>query len=120
MENKAKVVPFRRFKQPTSERRRFVRISEPVEAVISGTRRGGESYRFRATLGNLSAGGFYLSAPEHVEPGETVRVIVRLCVGGRKVAKAPTIAARALVRRADPQDGQSFGLAMEILDHRFL
>jgi c-di-GMP-binding flagellar brake protein YcgR len=115
-----KVVPFRRKTTLGSERRRFVRINEPVEAIVRGTDESGERFEFKTALGNLSAGGLYLLIPRSVTPGERLDIIVRLCLAGRPGIRAPMIAAQGLVLRSEKRGESLYGLAAEFLGHRFL
>lgn len=115
-----KVVPFRRKTTLGSERRRFARISEPVEAIVRGTDESGKQFEFKTALGNLGAGGLYLLIPRSVVPGERLDIIVRLCLAGRPGVRAPMIAAQGLVLRSEKRGESLYGLAAEFLSHRFL
>lgn len=120
MTERAKVLVFQRKTGIGSERRRFARITEPVEAQVSGTDDGGERFELRATLANLSAGGLYLYSSRSVPPGDQLEFVVRLCMAGRPHIKSPVIAARGVVRRRDSYSDTVYGLAAEFLEHHFL
>jgi len=120
MGEKAKLIPFRRKFDKASERRRFARITEPVEALVSCKDPAGGDFQFKTRLENLSAGGFLLLAPLNLRPGDPLNVIVRLSLANQRRAKAPTIAARCIVRRTERISGDQYGLAVEFLDHHFI
>jgi c-di-GMP-binding flagellar brake protein YcgR len=114
------VIPFRKRGSPPPERRRFARITAPVEAKVRGADSGGDSFELQTKLANLSAGGLYLLSSRKVSPGEKIEIVLRLCQAGRGRIRAPIIAAEGVVRRADLCDAGTYGLAAEFLSHRFL
>jgi c-di-GMP-binding flagellar brake protein YcgR len=120
MDSKSNVVAFRKKGVPPPERRRFARIAEPVEAKVRGEDSGGDRFELQTTLANLSAGGLYLLSSRRISPGEKLNVVVRLCQAGRKRIRAPIIAAEVVVRRIDRRDAGTYGVAAELLHHRFL
>jgi hypothetical protein len=120
VETTGRVLPFRRRSGTNTERRRFARIHEPVEAIVRGSDASGERFEFRTILGNLSAGGLYLIIPRSFRAGEHLDFVVRLCVAGRPGARGPVIAAEGVVRRAEQQANGLCSLAAEFLDHRFI
>jgi len=118
--NMTNVIPFRKRGSPPSERRRFARITAPVEAKIRGADSGGDAFELQTTLDNLSAGGLYLLSSRMVPTGEKLEIVLRLCQAGRRRIRAPIIAAEGVVRRIDPRNAGMYGVAAEFLNHRFL
>ena len=120
MEEKAKIIRFRKRQTAAFERRRFARINEPVEATVKGTDSAGKAFIHKAILANISAGGLSLQIPHQVHAGDRMDFVVRLCLAGRPGVRAPVIAAQGLVRRAERQSDGLCAVAAEFIDHRFI
>jgi hypothetical protein len=115
-----RIIQFRPRIAPESERRRFVRISEPIEAVVKGEDAEGSPFELKTILRNLGAGGLYLSIPRRLSPGDSMDIVIRLCRAGRPGARAPLILAHSRVLRTEARADGEYGLAVEFLSHRFL
>gem|GEM_PF-5978984 len=120
MTGNCRIIQFRPRIAPESERRRFVRISEPIEAVVKGEDAEGSPFELKTILRNLGAGGLYLSIPRRLSPGDCMDIVIRLCRAGRTGARAPLILAHSRVLRTEARADGEYGLAVEFLSHRFL
>lgn len=103
------------------ERRRTPRIQWPSWAKIRGANADG-IFEVQTVIDNISAGGFYVRLLSEVEVGARV-----FCVFGFtsypasiQAKEAPRLAVRGSVLRVEPLAGGVYGVAVRILNYRFL
>lgn len=102
------------------DRRRKPRINDPVPIIVRGSDGHGKNYRFNTIACNIGAGGVCAAAPRFMVAGEKILLYVRFALAGSKPFKAPAMAARAVVLRAEKRPDGSFLFAASFLLHRFL
>ena len=102
------------------ERRKKLRISDPIPIIVRGSDGRGKTYRFKTITRNIGSGGVCASAPRIMEAGEKILLHVRFALAGSKSSTSPAIAARAVVLRAEKQPDGSCEFAASFLLHRFL
>ena len=99
------------------ERRAKIRISEPFPTTVSGIDSRGEPFELDCVLENMSSTGLYLKIPRELEEGSEVTMIVKL-------SSVPSSGAGASIRgvtlRSEPQDDESWGLAVAINECAFI
>jgi hypothetical protein len=105
-----------RDKREVKERRRMVRIKTPALARIRGAGGIGRRLDVSTIVDNIGSGGFYVRLLRPVEPGATLFGLVQF-------APTPTglrLAVRGRVVRVERLPGDVYGVAVKILNHRFL
>jgi PilZ domain len=102
------------------QRRSKIRIQEPFPVTVRGVDRNGQEFLTETILDDVSAGGFYLRIPQHVEQGGKLFVVIQLSSENACKGITPRVAARGHVLRSEPKPDGRFGLAVEIRHHRFL
>jgi hypothetical protein len=105
---------------PLVERRGKPRIACSYPALVRGHQDGGGKYEARAVLANMSASGMYLQTQRCVEPGENLFVMVRLSTGPLDTQGRPRLAVSGSVVRVEPKPDGTYGVAIELHQHRFL
>jgi hypothetical protein len=103
-----------------TERRKKPRINDPVSIIVSGSDARGKTYMFDTIARNVGSGGICASAPRIMVAGEKILLHVQFAIAGSHPPKAPVIAARAVVLRAEIQQDESYLFAASFLLHRFL
>lgn len=103
-----------------SDRRLKPRINCSYPATVTGHAENGERYKVPAVLSNLSSIGMYLRLKHPVQIGEAVFIATRLSTAPLGEASGPEIAAFAKVKRIEKLSDGNFGIAVEIIRHRFL
>jgi hypothetical protein len=102
------------------ERRKRLRINQPVPVLVRGSADCRKRYQFRATARNIGAGGLCAFAPRVMEVGEKVTLFVRFALAGSSPPQAPAFAALAVVVRVEEKRGDSCTFAASFLRHRFI
>ena len=101
------------------ERRHALRVDLHFPAIVRGIDATGERFTLNTRLDNLSACGLYFRLQRPLESGATLFVVVRLSPAASEV-RAPQVALRDAVLRADLQGDRSYGVALAFDRHRFL
>ncbi|MDM7996241.1 MAG: hypothetical protein QUT30_11235 [Acidobacteriota bacterium] len=102
------------------ERRKKIRIYDPVFVVVEGTDACGNRYRFTTIARNIGPGGLCAYTPQVMETGEKISVRIRFARAGSTPQEAPTVAASAVVIRVEKQFNDSYLFAASFLLYRFL
>jgi c-di-GMP-binding flagellar brake protein YcgR len=102
------------------ERRGAVRVAIPFPATVRGMDQTGDRFTLDTVLDNLSSTGLYLRLARLVEPGAALFIVVRLTVVPAQQVAAASVAVRGVVLRAEPQAGETCGIAVGFTSHRFL
>lgn len=71
-------------------------------------------------LSNMSASGMYLRTQRKVQPGQTVFVIVRMSTASLVKESSPRLAAFGQVVRLETKVDGTYGIALKLVNHRFL
>src|SRR5690349_10193100 len=93
------------------DRRRLPRVDLPFPAIVRGVDWRGERFTLETLLDNLSARGLYLRLLRPVAPGAALFVVVRFAPGTHAAARAPGVAVRGVVGRAELRPGDVWGVA---------
>ena len=102
------------------ERRHTLRTSAPFPVRVRGISAAGERLQFDTELDNLGAGGLYLRATQDIRTWRRIMIRIRLSLAADTAARAPVVAARGTVLRADLQPDQRLGLAIGFKGCRFI
>jgi hypothetical protein len=102
------------------ERRSKPRVRCSYPASLRGNDAEGVAYESKAVLLNMSASGMYLRLKHPGYPGEMVAVQVRLSTSPLHKDNAPQIHATGQVTRIEPRPDGTYGLAVKLLNYRFL
>ena len=103
----------------TPERRGKPRIACSYPALLRGHKEGSK-FEARAVLANMSASGMYLQTKRPIDKGENLFVLVRLSTGPLDKEGKPRLAVSGSVVRVEPKMDGSYGVAIELHQHRFL
>lgn len=95
-----------------AERRQEPRIEGPFPAELRFTDLRGQRVGVRATIESLSSEAFYLCSEFFFEPGRKIFVAARI--------SNARVALTGLVLRVEPQPEGGWGLAVRIVQHRFI
>ena len=106
--------------QPAVERRQKPRVRCSYPATVRCHLQGGGRMEARAVLSNMSASGMYFRTQRSLRHGETVFVIVRMSTTPFSHANAPQLAASGNVVRVEPKPDGTYGVALRLLNHRFI
>jgi hypothetical protein len=68
----------------------------------------------------MSASGMYLRTQRKVQTGQTVFVVVRMSTASLVQESAPRLAAFGQVVRMDTKVDGTYGIALKLVNHRFL
>jgi len=104
----------------TAERRSKPRVSCSYPATVRGHLADGVRFESRAVLSNMSASGMYLRTQRKVQPGQTLFIVVRMSTASLVQAGIPQLAAFGHVVRMEPKVDGSYGIALKLVNHRFL
>jgi PilZ domain len=102
------------------QQRNKIRIQESFPVTVRGVDRNGQEFLADTVLDNLSASGFYLRIPQHVEQGGKLFAVIQLSSENAGNGTGPRVAAHGQVLRSELKPDGRFGLAVEIKHHRFL
>ncbi|MFC1879554.1 PilZ domain-containing protein [Chloroflexota bacterium] len=100
------------------ERRRKPRVECSYPAQVNGYT-SGMKFEARAILTNMSASGMYLRLKRRLEMSEPVFVVVRLSTSPLRQKTTPRIAANGSVVRIEPKSDGTYGVAVQLDNHRF-
>ena len=103
-----------------TESRRKVRLSARVPVLVRGKGPGGERFEQEAVLENIGRGGLYMTLGRRLEPGAMVFVLVRFTAAPTIDGRGPLVAVSGRVLRVEPGPEGVWGVAAEIIHHRFL
>ena len=102
------------------ERRRKLRIHDPIPVIVRGSKVHGKGYQFETTARNVGSDGLCASAPRILKAGEKVTLFIRFALSGSKPLQAPVVAARAIVVRVQENANGSCIFAASFLHHRMI
>lgn len=102
------------------ERRGKPRVRCSYPATVRCHLSGGGRLEARAVLANMSANGMYFRTQRYVQPGETVFILVRMSTTPFSHAKIPQLAASGNVVRVEPKPDGTYGVALQLINHRFI
>jgi hypothetical protein len=103
------------------ERRSKTRLYGWFPATVRGVDQSGEAFDTNTMIDNISAGGLYLRLrQQRVEPGTMLFVVIRLSTAPPDEVRAPLIALRGRVLRAEQKPEGERGVAVQITHTRFL
>lgn len=103
----------------TPERRRTSRVCTP--AALKLRWRGGNRRSEVATIiDNISAGGFSVRLMQTPQPGARVFALVEFPPSGESGIEGARLAVRGSVVRVEGLPGGASGVAVKIINHRFL
>ncbi len=106
--------------QPFVERRGKPRVRCSYPATVRWHPKGGGRLEARAVLADMSANGMYFRTQRYVQPGETVFIIVRMSTTPFSYTNAPQLAASGHVVRVEPKPDGTYGVALQLMNHRFV
>ena len=101
------------------ERRGKPRVKCSYPAQLNGYSSGLMKFEARAVLTNMSASGMYLRLNRRLEVGQSVFIVVRLSTAAFKDRTTPIIAADCSVVRVEPKTDGTYGVAVQMDNHRF-
>jgi hypothetical protein len=104
----------------TVERRGKPRVGCSYPATVRGHLPDGVRFEARAVLSNMSASGMYLRTQRKVQPGQTVFVVVRMSTASLVQESPPRLAAFGQVVRMETKVDGTYGIALKLVNHRFL
>ena len=104
----------------TIERRGKPRVSCSYPATVRGHLTDGVRFESRAVLSNMSASGMYLRTQRKVQPGQTIFIVVRMSTASLAQEGIPRLAAFGHVVRMEAKVDGSYGIALKLINHRFL
>lgn len=104
----------------TIERRVKPRVACSYPATVRGHLPDGIRFEARAVLSNMSASGMYLRTQRKMQPGQTVFVIVRMSTASLVQESTPRLAAFGQVVRMETKVDGTYGIALKLVNHRFL
>lgn len=102
------------------ERRKKIRIYDPIFVTVRGTDVSGNPYSFNTIARNIGPGGLCAYTPQVMDAGEEITVQIRFARAGSKPSEAPVVAASAVVLRVEKQFNHSYLFAASFLLYRFL
>jgi PilZ domain len=106
--------------QGLAERRNTPRICEPFPASAKGFDQAGMPYDTKTVLDNISAGGLYLRLWSALTIGAAVSVVFRLSSGGKEHTESPAVSVTGKVLRVEQKPGDTYGVAVAIVQYRFV
>jgi len=80
----------------------------------------GVRFESRAVLSNMSASGMYLRTHRNLHPGQIVFVVVRMSTASLSRESSPRLAAFGQVVRMETKVDGTYGVALKLVNHRFL
>lgn len=98
------------------ERRAKPRIKERFPTRASGADAEGELFEIDGVLDNISSTGVYLVLPRKMRVGAELKVVIKFLHGGG----GATALLLGHVLRDEPQPDGRHGLALAIMEHRFV
>jgi len=104
----------------TVERRGKPRVACSYPATVRGHLPDGIRFESRAVLSNMSASGMYLRTQRKVQPGQIVFVVVRMSTASLAQESTPRLAAFGQVVRMETKVDGTYGIALKLVNHRFL
>jgi hypothetical protein len=87
---------------------------------VRGHLADGDRFESRAVLSNMSATGMYLRTQRKVQPGQSLFVVVRMSTASLAQESVPQLAAFGHVVRMEAKVDGSYGVALKLVNHRFL
>lgn len=106
--------------QPSVERRGKPRVRCSYPATVRWHAQSGGRLEARAVLADMSANGMYFRTQRCLQPGETIFVLVRMSTTPFSHAKVPQLAAYGSVVRVEPKPDGTYGVALQLTNHRFI
>lgn len=104
----------------TVERRGKPRVACSYPATVRGHLPDGIRFESRAVLSNMSASGMYFRTQRKVQPGQIVFVVVRMSTASLVQESSPRLAAFGQVVRMETKVDGTYGIALKLVNHRFL
>ena len=89
-------------------------------ATLRGHLQEGIRFESRAVLSNMSASGMYLRTQRKLHPGQVIFVIVRMSTAPLNQESPPRLAAFGQVVRMETKVDGTYGIALKLVNHRFL
>lgn len=102
------------------ERREKPRVDRPFVAKVRGIDASGKAFQADTLLDNFSASGLYLRLPHRVETGARLFILVGLFTPTPDGNSGGRVAVRGVVLRSESKEFGLWGLALKIINHRFL
>ena len=106
--------------QASVERRGKPRVACSYPATLRGHLPEGIRFESRAVLSNMSASGMYLRTQRKLHPGQVIFVIVRMSTAPLNQESPPRLAAFGQVVRMETKVDGTYGIALKLVNHRFL
>lgn len=106
--------------QVSIERRGKPRVTCSYPATVRGHLPDGVRFESRAVLSNMSASGLYFRTQRKVQAGQTVFVVVRMSTGSLAQESTLRLAAFGQVVRIETKVDGTYGIALKLVNHRFL
>lgn len=103
-----------------NERRRSGRLYEPYPTRVRGMAKSGESFAFETVVDNISYGGLYLKMPLDVAPEQALRCVVSFKTSATDERGAARLWLKGKVLRSEPQPDGRYGIALAVMNYRFL
>ena len=102
------------------ERRSKPRVNVSLPAIVRGYPATGNRFEAKALLANMSANGMYLHLKRSIRVGERIFVFVRLSPEPTGEVVHPQIAASGTAVRTEVLPDGSYGVGVQLHQHRFI
>ena len=83
------------------ERRRTLRLYEPILLAVKGEQRKGDRFEFETVARDISGGGLCAVAPRILSTGDRLRFSIQFARAGTRPFHAPTVTTRGVVLRVE-------------------
>jgi hypothetical protein len=90
------------------ERRRTLRLHEPISLAVRGEKGNGDGFEFETVARDVGGGGLCAVAPRILSAGDRLRFSIRFARAGTRPFHAPTVAARGVVLRVQELSDGTF------------
>jgi c-di-GMP-binding flagellar brake protein YcgR len=102
------------------ERRRTLRLYEPISLAVKGERGMCDRPEFETIVRDISGGGLCAIAPRILSAGDRLSFVIRFARAGTRPFLAPTITTRGVVRRVQNLSDGTFLFAATFIMRRIM
>lgn len=97
---------------PMIERRRKLRLCEPISLKVRGETEDGKRFEFETAAKDISGGGLCAVSPRLINAGERLSFRIQFARAGTRPFHAPTIATKGVVLRVQEMPDNTFLFAV--------
>jgi hypothetical protein len=90
------------------ERRRTLRLYEPISLAVRGEHGNGDRLEFDTVARDVGGGGLCAVAPKILSTGDRLRFSIQFARAGTRPFHAPTVTTRGVVLRVQEQSDGTF------------